>query len=1041
MVPANYKSSFRMAALSLMFQARNFFFYMILIIFMLGFGSCQRSTLSHDSRMPSRFYIDPEQKSSPMEMFGKLDSFDTWKPRLLNQMRNDLGNVWFSVKLPESDHEKVLEFQTLNLIDLEAYWIKEDGSLQILNSIDNPVSQHHSFRIPIHGGTKNILIMSDQYTGGFFLGFYLYENPVFEQKKLFRSLLVGLVIGLFLLSLLMTALVNKNYNQIWLLILILSGIFGVFLEKRLYTFFDIHLDSLNYIKGFIFQLSLSSIAYLRIISHETKLITQKTYHFITRSIELLILLLFIVAYLIIDEFYIFEIIPLNLIPLQLTVLGFLLTYFYCTFLLLNSWKKKPHLQEFTVAYILVYSTVVVTNLSVKGLIPPDFNLWDGNYRAVIPLILSLILYKKRELKFREMANLLKIQDKNKDLFLARTSHELRTPLSGMIGLCENILEKAEGIAPSFVRKLELVVHSGRRMNQLIGDLTDFTHMRDGNLKIHCQSSDFEEILHNVMPTLKPEIERKNLIWKVKMAQELPPIFADQERIQQVLFNLIGNAIKYTQNGYITLETQIKDSFIEVSLEDSGMGIPAEELNMVLEDFQRGTNVTTAPGTGLGLSLSRYIIELHQGDFSIESDVGKGTRLRFTLPSTFEKPPQKEAEATSDSSWMEVQEPTQESNETNATLTYKAKVVIVDDEPVNLEIIEGFLEEMSLEMKLYSNGNDFLDHLSEDEPDLLILDLMMPNMDGYSVIRQIRSEFSPLELPILVVTANEQERISHHSLSLGANDYLIKPLVGMELRMRVQSQLSLSRQHRLQESLEDLEKQKMDLRRDKGRMKMLLDSIDACLAVTDSKGNISYINRAFERMFGYAENEIKQKDISSLFLPPFIPPSQAYTGAQTFLHKSGSQQLQQLTVKPLEFSDHDDWVYTFSDSENMDKKVLKNSTDNENLSSEPIQSVGSLRQYLTNLLQLSVKYYRLTTGESQNELAEKSGCWHITMNGSTPRAYMLERYMDPKRIPKNPNWAIVLKTSNWVLEECPENQPLKTEIMRVKDSIEQSIILK
>ena len=207
--------------------------------------------------------------------------------------------------------------------------------------------------------------------------------------------------------------------------------------------------------------------------------------------------------------------------------------------------------------------------------------------------------------------------------------------------------------------------------------------------------------------------------------------------------------------------------------------------------------------------------------------------------------------------MEAQEPTQESNETNATLTYKAKVVIVDDEPVNLEIIKGFLEEMSLEMKLYSNGNDFLDHLSEDEPDLLILDLMMPNMDGYSVIRQIRSEYSPLELPILVVTANEQERISHHSLSLGANDYLIKPLVGMELRMRVQSQLSLSRQHRLQESLEDLEKQKMDLRRDKGRMKMLLDSIDACLAVTDSKGNISYINRAFERMLGYEENEIKQ----------------------------------------------------------------------------------------------------------------------------------------------------------------------------------------
>ena len=103
--------------------------------------------------------------------------------------------------------------------------------------------------------------------------------------------------------------------------------------------------------------------------------------------------------------------------------------------------------------------------------------------------------------------------------------------------------------------------------------------------------------------------------------------------------------------------------------------------------------------------------------------------------------------------------------------------MVDDEPVNLEIIEDFLEELPLEITCYSSGDEFLNHLDEDEPDLLILDLMMPNMDGYAVIRQIRSEYSAQELPILVVTANEQERFSHQSLSLGANDYLIKPLEG------------------------------------------------------------------------------------------------------------------------------------------------------------------------------------------------------------------------------------------------------------------------
>ena len=185
--------------------------------------------------------------------------------------------------------------------------------------------------------------------------------------------------------------------------------------------------------------------------------------------------------------------------------------------------------------------------------------------------------------------------------------------------------------------------------------------------------------------------------------------------------------------------------------------------------------------------------------------------------------------------------------------------MVDDEPVNLEIIEDFLEELPLEITCYSSGDEFLNHLDEDEPDLLILDLMMPNMDGYAVIRQIRSEYSAQELPILVVTANEQERFSHQSLSLGANDYLIKPLEGRELRMRVRSQLSLTRQHRLQESVELLEKQKLALKRDQGRMKNLLDGVDLSIAVTDSKGKILQINRAFERLSGYAPDEIMNKD--------------------------------------------------------------------------------------------------------------------------------------------------------------------------------------
>ena len=261
------------------------------------------------------------------------------------------------------------------------------------------------------------------------------------------------------------------------------------------------------------------------------------------------------------------------------------------------------------------------------------------------------------------------------------------------------------------------------------------------------------------------MERKQLTWKININPELPMIHADSDRIQQVLMNLIGNAIKYTEHGSILLEASASKSFVEVNIQDNGMGIPEEELRLVLEDYQRGTNVATTPGTGLGLNLSRHIIELHGGELSIESEVGKGTTVGFTLPVSEHNASQIPSPSTTTPLSEEDLQETPGQIESDLPIPEKAKVLVVDDEPVNLEIIEDFLEELPLEITCYSSGDEFLNHLDEDEPDLLILDLMMPNMDGYAVIRQIRSEYSAQELPILVVTANEQERFSHQSLSL------------------------------------------------------------------------------------------------------------------------------------------------------------------------------------------------------------------------------------------------------------------------------------
>ena len=571
------------------------------ILLAVFLNSCQIKPIQ-ESDLSVRFFIDTEQTQKPEGFLETWDSYPPWTPTILNQMKQDLGRVWFLVEVPKSEIDTVLEFQAFNLIEMEAYSIDGRQNLQPLQSLKHPLGHHHGFLVPGHLKKQKLLLMTDQEIGGFFLGFQQYSIEQFEQIKLYRSLMVGLVIGLFLLSLLMTLLVRGNPNQPWLLAIIISGVIGLFLEKRIYTFLNFEIDSMTYMKTFMFQLSISTIAYLRIISFETNLIKKQPYFLIERSLEIIIIILFISGMILSLRMDGIFLIQDSSIPFQLIVIGFIISYLFCCFLLIQSWNKKSHLNEFSIAFILVYSLVIFTNFSVRGILPADFNLWDGNYRAVIPLILALILYKDREVKMRNMANLLSLQDKNKDLFLARTSHELRTPLSGMIGLCENMLEKAEGLTPSFGRKLKLVVQNGWRMNQLISDLTDFSKMREGQLKVECRPEDFWEILDRVKENLKPEMERKQLTWKININPELPMIHADSDRIQQVLMNLIGNAIKYTEHGSILLEANASKSFVEVNIQDNGMGIPEEELRLVLEDYQRGTNVATTPGTGLGLNL-------------------------------------------------------------------------------------------------------------------------------------------------------------------------------------------------------------------------------------------------------------------------------------------------------------------------------------------------------------------------------------------------------------------------------------------------------
>ncbi|MDG2195966.1 MAG: response regulator [SAR324 cluster bacterium] len=1010
----------------------------MLIVLMVGLflGSCQRESEGNSIRPLVKYYLDQEQGLQPRQLLQQPTMLNDWTPSEFNQMAWRHGNAWFFVEIPKKQTPSVLEFQTRNLIEFQAFLVTQGQAIQPLPPSTTTFSEHYSFQLSDQSAA--VLILVKQQHGGIIQGFTLFEPEAFEDHYQLRILAVGLVMGLFLLSFLLTALVGLSQNQFWLLIVIINGLFGLLLEKKIYLLMGLSVGSEVYLKLFGIQLAVNSIAYLKIISYETGLVKIRFQNHIQNVLIISIVIFLALGFLAFTQQSILH--SVNN-PFQFIVLGFILVYFYCVMALISVWKRRSHLQEFTVVFTVIYALPMLSNMAVKGILPPVFDAWDGNYRAVIPLILSIILYKDRELRLRRLTHLLEIQNRNKDLFLARTSHELRTPLAGMIGMCESILEKKAGLAATLIRKLEVAVSSGRRMNQLIGDITDFTNMRDGKLKLERHPANFSQIFQTMLPLVHPAIERKKLNLKAQIPDNLPKINVDENRIQQVLFNLINNAIKYTQVGEIRLEAKLTDSEVFVIIEDTGIGIPKVELKTIEKDYERATNVDNISGMGLGLSLSKHIIELHHGRLQISSRLGEGTLVSFTLPLVSssevlsleeknEQPPIDEAEVVD----------TLPNHSEEQIFKGKAKVVIVDDEDLNVEIFINFLESLDLEIINYSNGSSMLENLTTDEPDLLILDLMMPDLDGYAAIEQIRSEYSSDELPILVVTANEQERLTHKSLTLGANDYLIKPVMAVELRMRVKAQLSLCQQLQMQDSLTELEHQRISLIQEHVRMEKLFDTVDTALVVTDEQDRIILINQGFEKRSGLVGSELLQQHLDGFFQNAISNLPRPSVSQQILTSNDKEEWPCQLSVHSLDFAGKREWVWTLSEL-----SAAKNITDQSlDLKNEPQRlldksNLDIMRKDLSRLLELTANYYRLATGGTLAELGEQSGYWHITMNGSTPRAYMLERYLDPKRFPKKPNWVPIIKTCNWILENCEEQQPLKGEILQLKRSVEERII--
>ncbi len=444
----------------------------------------------------------------------------------------------------------------------------------------------------------------------------------------------------------------------------------------------------------------------------------------------------------------------------------------------------------------------------------------------VPLILgfSLYFFRTRQLR-KSLENEQKINarlqqvDRLKDEFLANTSHELRTPLNGIIGLADSLadmlgLSAAEDrLAQKIRHDLGMIVISGKRLANLVNDILDFSKLKNRQLILQQKPVDMRALTDIILKLSEPTLQGKNLRLQNDIPPDCPPADGDENRLMQVMHNLVGNAIKFTESGSVTISAELPrvansekssaktdNPMLKISVSDTGIGIPADKFERIFESFEQVDASTSRQygGTGIGLSITRQLVELHGGQVWVESELGKGSRFIFSLPMAdmsapaLSKQPEPAIETT-DFAIITGHDMEQKTSGITITTTVESdfRILIVDDEPVNLEVLANYLSLQRYAITQAKSGMEAMQLLDSGlEFDLIILDIMMPKMSGYEVCQKLRRRYLPSQLPVVMLTAKDQPTDLVTGFEAGANDYLTKPFSKDELLSRVKTHLSL-----------------------------------------------------------------------------------------------------------------------------------------------------------------------------------------------------------------------------------------------------------
>ncbi|MEK4063355.1 MULTISPECIES: ATP-binding protein [Paenibacillus] len=405
---------------------------------------------------------------------------------------------------------------------------------------------------------------------------------------------------------------------------------------------------------------------------------------------------------------------------------------------------------------------------------------------------------------QELAGILQKADKQKDEFLFTVAHELRNPLHGMINLSESVFDREQNkLGINSANDLHLLVKVGRRMSYMLNDLLDIARLKENQIHLNFEAISVHGVASSVLDMLRFMIEGKPIQLVNCIPADFPPVFADEYRLNQILFNLLHNAIKYSEAGEVSVYAEIKGEWASISVADTGMGMDSETMSRVFEAYVQAPldSASFRGGVGLGLNICKQLVEMHGGTIEVRSEINIGSIFTFTLkldadgadgklPELVPEAPDNTAVNNDVRASLDTSSPYTELNLTSPT--DRIQLMVVDDDPVNLNVLKSIFANEHYDLFSAINGVEALALLETGVWDLIISDVTMPIMSGYELTARIRERFSIAELPVLLLTASNREKDIEAGFRSGANDYVTKPVNATELKSRVRSLTNLKK---------------------------------------------------------------------------------------------------------------------------------------------------------------------------------------------------------------------------------------------------------